>query len=67
MVAAQVGNPPERKQVAGSLRARAARVRRHARALCDDPAGRRLEEFAQELDAKAQEIETQPPKPLKPE
>lgn len=64
MVAAQVGNPPERKQAAGSLRARAARVRRHARALCDDPASRRLEEFAEELDAKAQEIESQPPRPL---
>jgi hypothetical protein len=67
MVMAQIGQPPERKQVAGSLRARAARVRRHARALSDDPAGRRLEEFAQELDAKAQELEAQVPKPPKPE
>jgi len=67
MMVGQIGNPPERKYTAGSLRARAARIRRHARALCGDPAGRRLEQFAEELDAKAQEIETQTPKPLKPE
>jgi hypothetical protein len=60
---AEIDNLPERKHAASSLRARAARVRRHARALTDDPAGRRLEELAEELDAKAREIETEPPKP----
>jgi len=32
-------------------------VRKHARALCEDPAGPRLEKFADELDATAEAME----------
>lgn len=45
---------------ADELRARAKRVRKHARQLCDDPAGQRLEIFADELEASAQAIEQSP-------
>jgi len=46
------------------LRAQARRVRKHARALHDDPAAPRLEDFANELDKTAKAIEETPENPL---
>lgn len=45
------------RREAAELRARAGRVRKHARALSDDPAAPRLERFADELDATAEAME----------
>lgn len=45
------------RETAGTLRARAARVRKHARGLAGDPAAKRLEQLAQDLDMQAAELE----------
>ena len=51
----------KRRQQAAELRARAGRARNHARVLSDDPAGARLDEFAEELYAAAEAIEVDMP------
>jgi hypothetical protein len=42
--------------VVADLLARAARARQHARFFVDDPAGKQMEQFADELEARARRI-----------
>jgi hypothetical protein len=44
------------QETVADLLARAARARHHARFLVDDPAGKQLEQFADELEARARRI-----------
>ncbi len=48
----------ERLAEAAKLRARAERTRNHARALSDDPAAPSLKQYADELDASAEAVES---------
>ena len=58
-----VTDQPNGSESPGKLRARASRARKHARSLADDPAAKRLEQLAEELDAQARQIERDDDKP----
>jgi hypothetical protein len=47
---------PDAPETAADLLARAARARQHARFFVDDPAGKQMEQFADELEARARQI-----------
>lgn len=47
---------PDGQETVADLLARAARARQHARSFVDDPAGTQLEQFADELEARARRI-----------
>ncbi|HXA25261.1 MAG TPA: hypothetical protein VNW90_23500 [Acetobacteraceae bacterium] len=47
---------PDAPEPVADLLARAARARQHARFFVDDPVGKQLEQFADELEARARRI-----------